>query len=376
MPVATIPPPTDVREPGTAAPRRVERHACSRVHVSAPARLHFGLFAPSTTSGRRFGGAGLMVREPRLELTAWSPSGGAGCEDGRPSSAADDASSRPRGGVLADPADARRAEARAAEFLQRFRVSSPAGLPDDVRIRVERTGPSHAGFGTGTQLGMAVAAAAARLAGRAADRCMPADLAAAVGRGQRSGIGVHGFSQGGLLVDGGKAAGTRVAPPIARTALPAEWRIVLVLPDDPASTAMTGAAERRAFEMLPATAEMLTARMCRLVVMGLLPAAAEGDFAGFGEALFELQSLAGEAFAPAQGGRRYAGPVAEQVVELLRRSGVTGVGQSSWGPALYAMAADEDHAGHVADLLRRRLGSAAGRMLITEADNDGAVVRG
>jgi hypothetical protein len=85
---------------------------------------------------------------------------------------------------------------------------------------------------------------------------------------------------------------------------------------------------------LPPPDPALTGRLCRLVLMVLLPALAERDAPAFGEALTEVQRLVGESFAPAQGGT-YASPEGERLAREMGRLGALGVGQSSWGPAVF-----------------------------------------
>ncbi len=71
-------------------------------------------------------------------------------------------------------------------------------------------------------------------------------------------------------------------------------------------------------------------------MLGLLPAVADRDLDTFGASLVELQSLVGDWFAPAQGGGRFSCPEVDALAGHLRDLGLRGVGQSSWGPTLYA----------------------------------------
>src|SRR5205823_6018839 len=87
----------------------------------------------------------------------------------------------------------------------------------------------------------------------------------------------------------------------------------------------------------PSISEPLTDRLCRLVLLGLLPAVVERNLNDFGEALAELQQLVGRCFASAQGGI-YARPELDLIVAELRSQGLQGVGQSSWGPTRPALA--------------------------------------
>ena len=61
--------------------------------------------------------------------------------------------------------------------------------------------PAHVGLGSGTQLGLAVGAALARLAGL---QLSTDEIALAVGRGLHSGIGIATFQHGGFVLDGGR----------------------------------------------------------------------------------------------------------------------------------------------------------------------------
>ena len=316
------------------------------IGVRAFSRLHFGVLSLGTGEGevppRHFGGVGLMIQDPGLSLHV-APA---------PDWSAD--------GPLAT---------RALQFARGFAASVPPESGPPMRLEVERCAPEHVGLGTGTQLGLAVAQAlvtAWGLAGLSA-----AELAARVGRGKRSGLGTHGFALGGFLVDAGKRSPEAVAPVVARADFPEDWRFVLVLPLG--RTGLHGPAERRAFEQLKQRAASRTDVLCRLVLLGLLPALAERDAAAFGDALYEFNRLVGETFALVQGGN-YAGPRIEEVVSFIRCQGVRGVAQSSWGPAVCALAEDEARAAELARRLRDRFGPNGCQVFATAASNQGAQV--
>lgn len=325
------------------------------VEVRTPSRLHFGLLAFSRDEQRQFGGAGLMIRQPdvlvRLTLASqW-------CSSGR----------------LAD---------RALEFAQRFvqgvtaRGWSGADHLAGVNIQVLRVPRPHTGLGSGTQLAMAVALGMTELLG--CRELNGPDLAALVRRGRRSAVGAHGFFHGGFIVEGGKQRETseqtapQLAPLLMRHAFPQPWRIMIIRPRT--LEGLAGDREKQAFTSLPDIPRDLTAQMCRVVLLGLAPALVERNLQAFGEALFELQQLAGRSFAAAQGGV-YAAPLLQNIVEFVRSQGIAGVGQSSWGPALYAITADQAKAELLAASLQHRFGLGPGELLITEADNQGSSLR-
>jgi beta-RFAP synthase len=288
---------------------------------------------------------------------------------------------RPSIRLTVEPADAWSAEgplaARALQFARRFaeitrQEESVAELPPRA-LRLERAMPEHAGLGSGTQLALAIARALA------VSWDLPGDLltlARRTGRGQRSALGVHGFEQGGLLVEAGKRSPEALAPLVAHLPFPQDWRIVLALPSEGRpSTGLHGRDETEAFARL-ATAPLAPGRteaLCRLVLLGLLPAVVERDVAAFGEALYEFNVRVGEAFAPVQGGV-YASERVAELVAFMQRQCVRGVGQSSWGPTVFAVVGDEDRAQHLATRLRQHFVVSDATFLVTSACNHRAKI--
>jgi beta-RFAP synthase len=173
------------------------------------------------------------------------------------------------------------------------------------------------------------------------------------------------------LVEAGKRADEALAPLVARLDFPPEWRIVLTLP--PTKAGLHGCEERGAFERLRHNHadESRTDRLCRLVLLGLIPALMNRDYEAFGEALYEFNRRAGEPFTEVQGGIYRHRQIAE-MIEFLRRKGALGAGQSSWGPAVFGIVPDVGQA----DLLARRLQDdfslSEREVLVTSACNQGA----
>jgi beta-ribofuranosylaminobenzene 5'-phosphate synthase len=290
--------------------------------VEAPARLHFGVLDLRGKLGRCFGGLGAAIPSPSLLLEA--------------------ASSRD---IRAHGPDGE----RAAEFARRFLTFH--GLSAGVELTVHRTIPSHAGLGSGTQLGLAVARALAELNGLSPD---PVELARATARGKRSAIGTWTFALGGFIVEGGRRPGTEgLAPLLARFAIPETWHCVVAVPAGPSG--LSGDAEIRAFEQLPSPPEGEVERVSHLVLMQLLPALVEADLPSFGQALSTVQRITGSWFAEQQGGV-FAPGATERVVSDMARWGALGVGQSSWGPAAYGLVNGAEAAGKLAAKVRQSVG--------------------
>jgi beta-RFAP synthase len=334
--------------------------------VQTASRLHFGLLSlrsgrnwpgglgQETIPGRRFGGVGLMVQSPGIELRM-SP-----------------AKHWWAHGPLAERALA--FAHRVAETLER-KVDAP-----DVELRrvsaspqkiiIKRCAPEHAGLGTGTQLGLAVA----RGLSLAWDGRLPGkELCHRVDRAARSALGFYGFFHGGFMVEAGQNLDFEIAPLVVREHFPEDWRMVLAIPAG--ETGLSGIKEAKAIEELLAHGIPLqyTDRMCRLVLLGLLPALMEHDIKGFGETLFEFNNLAGQPFANIQGGT-YASPQIAELIQFIRRQGISGAGQSSWGPTVFAIAEDESRANDLAAKIRQSFNFQKNEVLVTSACNEGARV--
>jgi beta-ribofuranosylaminobenzene 5'-phosphate synthase len=316
--------------------------------VSAPARLHFGLFDLSGDLGRIDGGAGVAISEPRVVVQARTVPGGA-----RPP---------PEIATLAHV------------LADRLRIDLSR-----VELSVARGLPAHVGLGSHTSLALAVGTAMTRTAGLALD---PAEVAAAASRGGTSAIGVHVFRRGGLVVDGGHSFGEEgekraprpscacrapVAPLLARYDVPAGWRFAVVIPR--ALQGASGPAEVSLFEESFPLPPSETGLVCRHVLLGLMPGAASSDLELVGRSIGALQRLGFK--------RRELALQPKPVVDLLDvmvQAGGAGAGLSSFGPTVFALAASDDRARACAAAALEHLGAhgMTADAWTTAADNHGA----
>ncbi len=178
------------------------------------------------------------------------------------------------------------------------------------------------------------------------------DLITIAGRAARSAIGTYGFVLGGLISESGKLACETLAPLEERDEVPADWRFVLVLPQH--EPGLSGDEERQAFDHLPPVPPETTEHLRRELNDHLFPAARDGDFTRFGESLYRYGHTAGECFAARQGGP-FASQRLAALVETIRALGVPGVGQSSWGPTLFAATDSQSAAEELSQQLRPHL---------------------
>ncbi len=291
----------------------------SSIRIRAPSRLHFGLLSFGGP-GRQFGGVGVMIRQPALELVI-----------------------RPRMGPpmhMSNPARMAATVARWVKYRRRDRAPACA-------IEIEASPPPHVGLGSGTQLALALAAGLDAFCN--GPELNPIELAVATGRGRRSAVGTYGFVMGGMIVERGRQSDERLAPLECRMPLPRQWRFLLVRPTH--RRGLSGAAEQTTFQSLPAVSTATREILIRLVRERIIPAVKTHDFLGFADAVHEYGRQAGNCFASCQGGP-YNGPELTALVEQMRRLGLRGVGQSSWGPTLFALARSEEEARSARDALR------------------------
>jgi len=317
------------------------------IRISAPARLHFGLLALGQSHARQFGGLGLMIDSHRTELEV-------------------------------APAESFHAQGPGADRViavaERFAHMLPSICPDaptirGASIRVLQMPAAHCGFGSGTALAMAVAHGLASLYD--VGELTASQLAILAGRGKRSAVGVHGSMLGGLLVEGGKTTSEALSPLVARHDFPASWQIVLMVPQGLRGVA--GEEELQIFAELPDIPVSLTAEVCRWTLLGLLPALVDRDCQAFGEALFHIQQHVGKCFTSSQGGT-YADRALASIVAFVRSQGVAGVGQSSWGPAMYAVMPSASDARLLAAAVRSRFGLSDSEVQVVDADNEGTTI--
>ncbi len=256
---------------------------------------------------------------------------------------------------------------RAMSIVNKMPALAEARWPAG-KIEVLEAPPAHVGLGSGTQLALAIAAGAETLAG--GEVSAAESLANWTGRAQRSAIGLHGFLRGGLIVEAGKRSCDRVGPLVARVDVPRRWRIVLFTPR--AAAGLSGAEESSALERVPPVPSTTTAELCRLALLDVVPAAAANDHAGFSQGVYRFGTLVGECFAAVQGGI-YAGATSRQLVEELRREGIAGVGQSSWGPTIFAVCEDAAQAERLVERMAEFCEVHRLETIVTAADNQGAV---
>lgn len=326
-----------------------------RVVVNTPSRVHISLIDMHGGSGRVDGGIGITLDEPGilLEVELSPVLSVTGC----------DLATQERIGQVA------------AGVLREL------GLGGNVAITVRNQYPSHVGLGSGSQISLAVARAIAELHDR---QLTTRELARLTGRGGTSGIGTAAFDHGGFIIDGGHRFGTGkeksdfrpssasrgVSPPpvIVRHDMPADWRILLAIPDLP--TGVSGGYEADIFrESCPVPLEDVRA-ITHEVMMRMLPGIVEHDLDLFGSSINTLQSLG---FKKVEISRQPN--VVTSLLSTVRTAGAAGAGMSSFGPAIFAIGDTgmQDLERAARSFMQEQ--AVGGTTLVTSARNSGAVVR-
>jgi len=227
--------------------------------------------------------------------------------------------------------------------------------------------PRHRGFGSGTQLAFAVAAALQT----AFEQPMPSaeEMALAMGRGQRSAIGSYGFFEGGFLVDRGVEKET-IAPLDMRTDFPEDWKIALIAPLVSDDSQVFGDTEMEAFRQLPGTTQNQADQLESILKNDILPSVLRQDFPTFANAVTQYGYQSGMYYSPVMGGA-YASPAATAIVDRIRKLGPFAVGQSSWGPTIFAIGPSEKDINWLVEKLSEGAEDVVGHIEVVSADNRG-----
>lgn len=281
------------------------------VTVETGARLHFGFQNLSLAHPRLYGGIGIGLQDPRLVVD------------------------------IEQAASVECADPAVEPYLRT--VVDELGVPG-ARAVVRERFARHVGLGSGTQQTLACLVGVARAYGQATS---PRELAPRLGRAGRSGVGVATFEAGGFVVDAGhptarfesdppQPAAWDTPPVLGRWTPPEDLRFVLVTPETAARGPSGDTEDSRMWSVVERADPEIADEIATLLTRRLLPGLVEGDLSRFGRAVSRLSRLNGAWYADEQGG--VYRPPADELIEVLATcDGITGTGQSSWGPTVYGV---------------------------------------
>ena len=305
------------------------------VTVTTSARLHMGFFDLKSRASRTFGSLGLSIDAPSTQ-------------------------------IVVTKSNKTTIDANCDENVVKIveNIVKLLKVEQSFSLKILQSMPQHAGFGSGTQMALAIGAGLNALFNL--NLTVP-QIGKLSNRGSRSGIGIAAFEQGGVLVDGGKTSNE--LPRIAlRQVFPDNWRVLLIA--DSADIGVHGEVELQAFQSLkPAQYSLQT-----MVFDHMMPALQRADLLAFGAYMADLQVYNGDYFAPIQGGR-YASNDVANVLLWLQQNGVACVGQSSWGPTGFAIVESEGRANILLKQLQQQFSDVSNLSFqMMRGKNSGAVL--
>jgi beta-ribofuranosylaminobenzene 5'-phosphate synthase len=314
-----------------------------KLKISTPSRLQFGIIDMRGDLRRIHGSVGVTIKKPRLILEI------------------EESSETRIFGARSN---------RAHQILDFFYKNY--NIPSGVLLDIQEDIPEHTGFGSGTQLALAL--------GTSLNKIFNLDLtiheiAVKLQRSRVSGIGTLGFLNGGFIIDGGHSTENldKVPPLVYRQDFPDDWSFIVCIPN--IKRGFSGEQEQNAFKKLEPPPIETIGLVSRIVLLQMIPAIIEKDIELFGEAMTKLDTMFGDYWKKIQGGT-YSHPRIEECVKHLLEKGAYGAGQSSWGPALYGLVDGRSQANNMLDEMNSFLneGKERGSAFITSADNVGAQI--
>ena len=248
-----------------------------------------------------------------------------------------------------------RVMAIADRFKQHFGMDK---LPDCKIAVVQRPEP-HTGLGTGTQLAMAVADGLQRFCNTSVSGKVLATQIA--NRGKRSAVGVHGYFRGGLIFEE-FTEDCDLNEIQQQVDLPPAWTVVVASPTH-TQPVVSGHDEQSRFDALASSDPDRSSNELReIITTQMIPAIEQEQFEDFADAVQRYNFVSGMLFSSTQGGP-YNGKFVSDNVESMKAAGAKGVGQSSWGPSVFAWFDSSPSA----DDFVRRFDSPAVRLIKTKA---------
>ncbi len=322
-----------------------------RVVVETPSRIHITLTDLTGSCGRVDGGVGITLDEPNIVLEA---------------ERSEDLV------VVGDNENADRARAAAQAVREHLGLGG-------ARLSIKGGYRMHVGLGGGTQLGIAAGKAISELYNRSATA---REIASIISRGGTSGIGTAAFDRGGFIIDGGHSfgpgkdkadfrpssasVGVRPPPVVARHNFPADWKILLAIPDIP-----KGAHGQKEVDIFKEYCPVPLAdvhELCYQIMVRMMPSLVEENLDEFGSAVNRVQELG---FKKVEVMLQH--PLVRRLMNEMREAGAACAGLSSFGPTVYAIT--DAQARDIESAAREAMRAVGGTVLITRSRNEGARVR-
>lgn len=325
--------------------------------IKTPSRLHLTLIDLNGFIGRIDGGVGLTTENPGLILQAETQDYG----------------------IEVNFENKNLSERLIKEYVEKIENSAnkmikSMKINSGFKFTVKETYPAHSGLGSGTQISLAVGKIILKLNGL--DMAAP-EIAKIVGRGGTSGIGVRAFDQGGFIIDGGhrideksdflpsSASLASPAPLITRYNFPEDWNIILAIPN--VSAGASGPKEVNIFQKYCPIPLKEVQELSHVLLMKMMPAVVEADISSFGDSVNQIQTVG---FKKIEVELQHH--LVHDLIDTMRSAGAAGVGMSSFGPTVYAIA--DNNSKEIARSAKHTMDEIGGEIIITKAQNSGAII--
>jgi len=300
------------------------------VTVTTPSRLHFSLIDLNGEIGRIDGGFGVALQEPNFKIFIEKAE---------------------RTAILGTK-DTMTCE----EILKTINACRKKfEIKNEYKIYLKSEIPRHSGFGSTTQLNLAIASAIFKLEGI----FLPTyEIAKIVKRGGTSGIGVKAFESGGFIVDIGHKFGkgkeknsflpssvsdANPAKILFRQDFPNDWIFVCAVQKNKEIYAEN---EVEIFKKYCPVNRRDVEKLSHLLLMKILPSVIEKDIENFGDGLKEVQNIGFKKIEVEISGQK------NFIDELSKIS--YGAGLSSFGPCVYALTKGKKHAEEVMSYINEK----------------------
>ena len=326
------------------------------MEIETSARLHLSLIDLNGLEGRLDGGIGITLEKPSLKMECVPTNDDTFVKF-------DENISFP--GYNLSESKILEAAVKMKEYLN---------IDNNYSFKVNEMYPIHHGLGLGTQLALSTA----KLISSLNDINLTGyELANIIQRGGTSGIGVHSFDNGGLIIDGGHkksikkdflpSSASNVSPPplLARYEFPEDWDIILVTPN--ISQGASGNEEIDIFQSYSPININDVEKICYLTLMKLMPSIIEKDIESFGDSVNKIQSMGFKKIE-----RDLQDPKINVLLEKMRDIGIPCVGMSSFGPTCFGITDS------LSKKLKKDLECIAGNdtdILFTKGKNHGAIIK-
>lgn len=367
-----------------------------RIRIKTPSRLHFTLIDENGQIGRVDGGIGLTIHEPNFEAefidrrSIPKELNETGTFVSIPNRQI--LFSTVLGDVLiiCDRSDVKDPNVLLSglkdivinfitKFSVEFNITNSDKISDKfpIIIKVNDYLYSHLGFGSKTQISLALAKGILRLI----EKEIPIEkITELVSRGGTSGIGYRSFERGGFILDCGhrfgpnqekttflpsSASNAKPARTVVRLHFPEEWVILVITLNVPQGASNTD--EINAFQKYCPVPLQEVQEISHIILMKVIPGIIERDLNQFGSGINQVQELGFKKIEI-----QLQHDEVKRLMKFQRDKGCKCVGMSSFGPTVYGIFESIEEAEKVLNQAIIEFEKTGFKFYITCANNKGA----